>query len=142
MLARSARQVLNLLDDTPVVPGDSHPPFDRAEEARELLNLAEDELRSWEPSYEPITSSAGGLGNNAMPGGSVDTSANSSRVPTGGFEEENTYGTSASNTYGTSGSNTYESGSNTAVPGSIHAIEDAPQVPAHQEGIHYQGSTA
>ena len=56
-----------LMDDTPVVPGDAHPTFAHTEEAREILNRAEDDLREWQPSYEPISSNAGGLASNAMP---------------------------------------------------------------------------
>ena len=60
--------MLNLLDDTPIVPGDAHPAFDGTEAAREVLNDAEDELRRWQPNIEPIHSSAGALGGGAMPG--------------------------------------------------------------------------
>ncbi|TKA80872.1 hypothetical protein B0A49_03162 [Cryomyces minteri] len=82
LLARQARRVLNLLDDTPIVPGDAHPAFDGAEVARQILNDAEDELRAWAPSHEPIHSSAGGLAANAMPasGGGVG-------VTTSGYSE-------------------------------------------------------
>ena len=57
-----------LLDDTPVVPGDAHPTFERTDEARDILNAAEEDLREWSPNYEPISSNAGGLASNAMPG--------------------------------------------------------------------------
>ncbi|KAG9521360.1 hypothetical protein KCV07_g3642, partial [Aureobasidium melanogenum] len=67
LLAKNARQLLNLVDDTPIVPGDAHPAFAHAETAREVLNVAEDELRNWTPDVEPIHSSADGLGVNAMP---------------------------------------------------------------------------
>lgn len=63
--------MLNLLDDTPIVPGDTHPVFDGSEVARQVLNDAEDELRSWQPNLEPIHSSAGSLGAGAMPGSNV-----------------------------------------------------------------------
>jgi len=68
LLAKYARQLLNMLDDTPVVPGDAHQPFAHAEAARDVLNEAEDELRMWEPNVAPIQSSAGHLGSNAVPG--------------------------------------------------------------------------
>lgn len=83
LLAKNARKVLNLLDDTPVVPGDVHPAFDRGEEARELLNVAEEDLRRWQPDYEPIHSSAGNLQANAMPDSSIETNAYSSSAPVG-----------------------------------------------------------
>ncbi|KAI9824873.1 MAG: hypothetical protein M1832_001478 [Thelocarpon impressellum] len=66
LLARHGRRVLNLLDDTPVVPGDVRPSFDAALQTRQILNDAEDELREWRPSVEPIQSSAG-LQQNLMP---------------------------------------------------------------------------
>jgi hypothetical protein len=68
ILARQARRILNLLDDTPIVPGDAHVGFDEVETARQVLNEAEDELRNWQPNLEPIHSSAGSLGVGAMPG--------------------------------------------------------------------------
>ncbi|KAG9692422.1 hypothetical protein KCU95_g7284, partial [Aureobasidium melanogenum] len=67
LLAKNARKLLNLVDDTPIVPGDAHPAFTHAEHAREVLNVAEDELRNWTPDVEPINSNAGGLGVGAMP---------------------------------------------------------------------------
>lgn len=57
-----------LMDDTPVVPGDTHPAFEGGEAARGILNEAEEDLREWRPSVEPIESNAGALGTNAMPG--------------------------------------------------------------------------
>jgi hypothetical protein len=55
------------------VPGDAHPAFENAEAARQVLNDAEDELRSWQPNYEPVHSTSGSLGVGAMPGSSVIT---------------------------------------------------------------------
>ncbi|KAF2083640.1 hypothetical protein K490DRAFT_14607, partial [Saccharata proteae CBS 121410] len=68
LLAKHARAVLNLLDDAPIVPGESHPEFNNVEAGREILNDAEDELRAWQPSHEPIISNAGHLSAGAMPG--------------------------------------------------------------------------
>ena len=50
-----------LLDDTPIVPGDQHQPFENSDRARQILNDAEDDLRAWTPSIEPIPSNAGDL---------------------------------------------------------------------------------
>lgn len=86
LLAKQARQLVNLLDDTPIVPGDAHQSFAHTEHAREVLNTAEDDLRRWEPSIEPIHTQSGALGSNAMPGSSFQESPASSRVPT--FEQE------------------------------------------------------
>ena len=68
ILANQARRLLNMLDDTPIVPGEERPSFPNVEQAREVLNDAESQLRHWTPSVEPIQSSAGRLGANAMPG--------------------------------------------------------------------------
>ncbi|KAK5684281.1 hypothetical protein LTS10_004147 [Elasticomyces elasticus] len=67
MLAQQARRLVNLLDDTPTVPGEERPPFENSEAAREVLNDAEAGLRNYSPSIEPIHSSAGRMGANAMP---------------------------------------------------------------------------
>ncbi|KAJ9626492.1 hypothetical protein H2203_004125 [Taxawa tesnikishii (nom. ined.)] len=68
LLAKQARRLVDLLDDTPIVPGDAHPPYEDVEVAREILNDAELELRQWRPNVTPIRSAAGALGANAMPG--------------------------------------------------------------------------
>lgn len=84
LLAKNARKLLNLVDDTPIVPGDAHPTFTHAETAREVLNVAEDELRAWTPDVEPIHTNAGGLGTNAMPAASMQgTSDVSSSIDAG-----------------------------------------------------------
>ena len=88
LLARNARKLVNLLDDTPVVPGDIHPTFENAEEAREVLNSAEKELRMWEMNVEPIHSNAGSLGAGAMPGHSLQNSPEQSRSQTLSLEEQ------------------------------------------------------
>lgn len=67
ILAKHGRRLLNLLDDTPVVPGDVRQPFAHAHQARDVLNDAESELQGWQPQLEAVHSSAGGLGANAMP---------------------------------------------------------------------------
>lgn len=77
MLARHGRRLLNLLDDTPVVPGDSRPAFEHGAQARQILNDAEEDLRDWQPNLEPIHSTAGGMGANLMPGSAGTTGASS-----------------------------------------------------------------
>lgn len=66
ILARHGRRLVNLLDDTPVVPGDARPAFDQADQARQVLNDAEDDLREWQPNLEEIPSAAGALGSDAL----------------------------------------------------------------------------
>lgn len=68
MLAQNARQLLNLLDDTPIVPGDAHPSWTGEIAGREILNDAEEQLKNWSPRIEPIQSNAGNLGTTGMPG--------------------------------------------------------------------------
>ena len=68
LLARHGRRLLNLLDDTPIVPGDARPTFEHADQARQILNDAEEDLREWQPNLEPIHSQATGMGSNLMPG--------------------------------------------------------------------------
>ena len=67
LLARHGRRLLNLLDDTPVVPGDTRAPFEHGQQARQILNDAEEDLREWTPHLEPISSSATDMGTNLMP---------------------------------------------------------------------------
>ena len=67
LLARHGRRLLNLLDDTPVVPGDTRPAFEHTHQARQILNDAEEDLREWAPNLEPIPSSANDMGANLMP---------------------------------------------------------------------------
>ena len=66
ILARHGRRVLNLLDDTPVVPGDVRPAYEHINQARQILNDAEDDLKDWQPELEDVPSNAT-LDNNLMP---------------------------------------------------------------------------
>ncbi|KAF2436264.1 hypothetical protein EJ08DRAFT_603374 [Tothia fuscella] len=54
LLAKQAQRLLLLLDDTPVVPGEEHRPFEGNEAARVILNDAEAELKEWTPSWEMV----------------------------------------------------------------------------------------
>ncbi|KAJ5489438.1 Sphingolipid long chain base-responsive protein LSP1 [Penicillium diatomitis] len=56
ILARHARRLLGLIDDSPVVPGDVRSAYDSEETARQIVEDAETELRSWESNVEPIGS--------------------------------------------------------------------------------------
>ncbi|KAF2457538.1 long chain base stimulates phosphorylation [Lineolata rhizophorae] len=90
ILAKHARRLLNLLDDTPVVPGDTHPSYSGTEEGRQVLNDAEDDLRAWRPTYEPITSSAGQMGAGGIATGMGQSMVGSPQSVNGG-EEESTH---------------------------------------------------
>lgn len=87
MLARHGRRLLNLLDDTPVVPGDTRPAFEHAHQARQILNDAEEDLRDWTPNLEPIPSAATELGSNLMP-----AQAGTATTSVSGQEEESMIG--------------------------------------------------
>lgn len=67
ILARHGRRLLDLLDDTPVVPGDVRPVFEHANQARQVLNDAEDDLRDWQPELEDVPFHADMIDNNLMP---------------------------------------------------------------------------
>lgn len=54
ILARHARRLLNYVDDTPVVPGDTRQAYEHESAARQVLEDAENDLRTWRPSVEPI----------------------------------------------------------------------------------------
>lgn len=87
MLARHGRRLLNLLDDTPVVPGDTRPAFEHAHQARQVLNDAEEDLREWQPNLEPVHSAATEMGSNLMP-----AQAGTAATSVSGQEEESMIG--------------------------------------------------
>ncbi len=49
------------------MPGDERQPFAYENEVRQLMSDAEQELQSWQPSLEPLQTSAGSIGANLMP---------------------------------------------------------------------------
>lgn len=67
ILARHGRRLLNLLDDTPVIPGDIRGSYEHTNQARQILNDAEDDLKDWQPELEDVNSNAH-LHNNLLPG--------------------------------------------------------------------------
>jgi len=52
ILAKHGRRLLSLLDDTPVVPGDTRPQYAEGSHARQILNDCEDDLRDWRPEND------------------------------------------------------------------------------------------
>ena len=52
ILARHGLRLVELVDDTPVVPGDVRPEYPHAAQARQILNDAEDDLRDWRPDED------------------------------------------------------------------------------------------
>lgn len=61
ILAKHGRRLLELLDDSPVVPGDTRTAYDSGSQARQILNDAEDDLRDWRPETDQY-SEVGGPG--------------------------------------------------------------------------------
>jgi hypothetical protein len=79
VLARHGFRMLNLLDDTPVVPGELLPPFEQEREARQILLDAEEELKNWTLNIEEeVTTNA-----HAVAGGVVDGQAAASASSAG-----------------------------------------------------------
>ncbi|KAF3937049.1 hypothetical protein ABW19_dt0210630 [Dactylella cylindrospora] len=70
ILAKHSRRLLALLDDTPVVPGDTRASYDLERDARQILNDAEDDLRNWTLELEEVPTNAH-LDANAMPSSAV-----------------------------------------------------------------------
>ncbi|KAG6010661.1 hypothetical protein E4U21_005159 [Claviceps maximensis] len=52
ILAKHGRRLLSLLDDTPVIPGDTRAQYAEGSQARQILNDCEDDLRDWRPENE------------------------------------------------------------------------------------------
>ncbi|CCU76065.1 unnamed protein product [Blumeria hordei] len=48
ILARHGCRLLNLLDDSPITPGDQRQTFEYTSQARQVLNDAEDDLKDWQ----------------------------------------------------------------------------------------------
>ncbi|SMR54614.1 unnamed protein product [Zymoseptoria tritici ST99CH_1E4] len=66
ILAQQARRLINMLDDTPIVPGEDRVAFTGADEGKGVLNDAETGLRGWSLNVDPIESNAGKIGNSGM----------------------------------------------------------------------------
>lgn len=52
LLARHGRRLIQLLDDSPVIPGEEQRPYQHGAQARQILNDAEDDLRDWRPEAD------------------------------------------------------------------------------------------
>ncbi|CAJ2501217.1 Uu.00g040700.m01.CDS01 [Anthostomella pinea] len=52
ILAKHGRRLLDLLDDTPVTPGDSRRAYEHGGTARQVLNDAEDDLKAWDKNRD------------------------------------------------------------------------------------------
>jgi Eisosome component PIL1 len=56
ILAKHARSLLDLLDDTPVVPGTERAAYDGERAAKDILLSAEDEMGKWTPGQDSYVS--------------------------------------------------------------------------------------
>lgn len=87
ILAKHMRELVSLLDDTPVVPGDERPLFEHEARAHGVLTSAESELKSWQPSHKPVHIQSQSMNNSAMPAStatsSMPTEQTGSTVPVG-----------------------------------------------------------
>ncbi|KAI0539998.1 Eisosome component PIL1-domain-containing protein [Xylaria digitata] len=52
ILAKHGKRLLSLIDDSPITPGDARRVYNQGGAARQVLNDAEDDLRSWEMNLE------------------------------------------------------------------------------------------
>ncbi|KAM7219316.1 Eisosome component PIL1 domain containing protein [Rhypophila decipiens] len=60
ILAKHGLRLLELLDDTPIVPGDAEPNYGQSGQARQILNDAEDDLRDWRLDLNGVLGGTGG----------------------------------------------------------------------------------
>jgi len=67
ILAKHARRLLELLDDTPVVPGAERADYEHERAAKEILLDAEEELAKWEPGQNVDYAPSSPLENNLLP---------------------------------------------------------------------------
>ena len=74
------------MDDTPVVPGDVRRVYEHSEQARQILEDAESDLRGWESTVEPISPTSAELGANMKP--STGGEQRFSEIQSGGGHEE------------------------------------------------------
>ncbi|CUS12606.1 unnamed protein product [Tuber aestivum] len=75
ILAKHGRRMLNLLNDTPVVPGDTHEPFNSERQARQILYDAEEDLRIWTLNLEEVPTQAHSVVGGVLDGKAAATSS-------------------------------------------------------------------
>jgi len=75
ILAKHGRNILELLDDSPVVPGETNKAYDGDRAAREILMECEDELKQWKPFLEPVETAD--LQQNSLPAADSNTTTSS-----------------------------------------------------------------
>jgi len=78
ILAKHARRLLDLLDDTPVVPGAEKPAYENERAAKEILLDAEEDLAKWQPDSDSHIASSQ-LESNLLPPVNSSTGQQSDR---------------------------------------------------------------
>lgn len=139
ILAKHARRLLNLVDDTPIVPGDVHPAFQEVEAARQVLNDAEADLRDYELHVDPIHSNAGNLGVGAMPNSALKNAGSGAYEPVPFIDVASTSGKTIDGIcFQSSGSN--ESGGEVQPPYPVSNAERVETMERQQAGEMHQTS--
>ncbi|KAK6838216.1 hypothetical protein RU639_000856 [Aspergillus parasiticus] len=87
LLARHARRLLGILDDSPVVPGEPRKDYDRGDEASQIIQDAERGLRTWESTTVPIPTSAGHIHDSTLLPAPAARAARDSQALTVGSSE-------------------------------------------------------
>lgn len=75
ILAKHARRLLDLLDDTPIMPGAERAGYEHERAAKAILLDAEEELVKWEPGQNVDHAPSSPLENNLLPSVGNDTHA-------------------------------------------------------------------
>jgi len=88
ILAKYARHLLDLLNDTPVIPGAEKAAYENERAAKEVLLDAEEELARWEPTLESYSPSTR-LENNLLPAVGNGPPKSEAHSVTGDAEEGN-----------------------------------------------------
>lgn len=95
ILAKHGQRLLALLDDSPITPGDTRRVYEQGGAARQILNDAEDDLKSWEANWgqDLVRNEATGFGtgtSGGVPrGGEGEVSAKSHATGTSTDETAN-----------------------------------------------------
>ena len=79
------------MDDTPLVPGDARRDYEQGEQAHQILEDAESDLRGWESTGEPTSPTSAELGANLRPETSDEQAYNDEAHSDGGREEVSSY---------------------------------------------------
>lgn len=92
ILAKHGHRLLTLLDDSPITPGDARRVYEHGGAARQVLNDAEDDLKSWETNrgQDLVENEATGFGaGSGVPRGGGEVSANTRTTGTSTDETAN-----------------------------------------------------